>query len=119
LLCCGGGVLWWYASGGTSGVTPADKAVIMQQMNMNREAGYENEPVYVLWDGIQAIDAIGEKVKLVRVKFYQRKNPNQVFDKIAELRNGRQDAWVNNPFGDDWKAKLGKFPDLPVQPAKR
>jgi hypothetical protein len=112
LLCCGGVGAWWLWSGGPGGVTFAEKAVIMQQLDMNREAGNENEPVYVLWDGMPTTDANGKNVKLVRVRFYQRNNLNQVFDKVSLLRDGQEEAWVNNPFGDGWKTKIAQIPDL-------
>jgi hypothetical protein len=103
LCCCGGVGTWYWFGERSSGVTSAEKREIRDQMDMNRQAGYEHEWVYRLWEGMELPDAGGKKVKLVRVKFYQRKTPDLVADTLFLLTDGKYDTQINNPFGDGWK----------------
>ena len=105
LCCCGGVGTWYWFGERSSGVSAEEKREIMDLQDMNREAGYENEWVYRLWEGMELPDAGGKKRKLVRVKFYQRKTPNRVADDLFLLTDGKYDCSLKNPFGDDWEAQ--------------
>jgi hypothetical protein len=108
-LCCCGGIGIWYWVGDRSGVSAGEKREIMRSMDANREAGFQNEWEYSLWEGMELPDNGGKKVKLVRVKFYQRKTPNRVADRIVLLTDGQLHAtgvsMIPNTFGDDWRTK--------------
>jgi hypothetical protein len=99
--CCCTPVFWTYYPWG--GVYRSEKDQILNTHALNRGIRREDDILYDVWEGAELTDHAGQKVRVVRVKYHTRGNPDRFMDKLVAFRNGQSFGGANNRFGDDWR----------------
>jgi hypothetical protein len=84
------------------GVSPSERRAIVESIEESQEPGPENAPHFLLWEGATLRDNSGTTVRVVRVKWKTRSEP-QVIDELYLFRSGDLDFSMPNRFGDGWK----------------